>query len=313
MKSVLWIWWACVRSKKRLNNITSFDKKKSTTSKNDEIWVESATREKLKQKTESVRFSCFASEALLIVRRYQKRGIKIAHFFFSSSHFIGFCPPPKMHHALWILNSNHYASATGRQTQESWSASTDIAECEMLVMALHGFRFSFAPYFFFFCVLLLIADISADSTREMGEAHQQKTEYFHYVLQNITHSVFAACTNSRNVDFARVVNFGIAEYFHNPTNSPCSSLNRCLFESFGMPFGNVFCIVVKYFFILKTRFIFFLILLRCCTLRTNLRKTFFFSFWFLSFSTLKRLVVVNIGYILKYLIREFLSASMLIE
>ena len=90
----------------------------------------------------------------------------------------------------------------------------------MLVMALHGFRFYFAPYIFFF--LLHIADISADSTWEMGEAHQQKTEYFHYVLQNITHSVFVACTNSRNVDFARVVNFGIAKYFHNPTYSPCS-------------------------------------------------------------------------------------------
>lgn len=93
----------------------------------------------------------------------------------------------------------------------------------MLVMAIHGFRFSFAP-FFSTAVSLTSADISADSTR-WNQAHQAsrpKMEYFHYVLQNITHSVFATRTNSRNVDLA-VVNFSIEI-----SSQPSHRLNRCL-------------------------------------------------------------------------------------
>lgn len=302
MKSILWIWRACVRSKKRLSNITSFDKKKVDQERRN--LRRSATREKLKQKTESVRFSCFASEAFLLLpllvlvtttsslSKKKEEALKL-HIFSSSPHFVvGFLSTTE--NAPCALNSKFKSLCISDR-----QANTGIVICfdwyRGMWNACYGHTwFSLLLRSFFFP--LPFTSRTSQQTQTGEEAHQQKTEYFHYVLQNITHSVFVACTNSRNVDFARVVNFGIAEYFHNPTNSLSRlSIDRESFEN-----RRFFVFVVKYFFILKTRIIFFLFLflLRCllfavCSLqfahRKNkfVKKNLFFSasdlFWTIIF------------------------------
>lgn len=208
-----------------------------TTTRNDEIWDESATREKLKHRKRKVFVSHVSQVKLfLLPRRYQKRGIKIAHFF--SSRFVGFCPPPKMHHALWILNSNHYASATDGKHRNR----------DLLRLISRNVKCLLWPYMVFASPLLLLFSLKSRTSQQTvhGEAAlQQKTEYFHYVLQNITHSVFAACTNSRNVDFARVVNFGIANIFTTPLTPPVlsidifSSRSECLFAMLFVLLWNI--------------------------------------------------------------------------
>lgn len=119
-----------------------------------------------------------------------------------------------MHHALWILNSNHYASATGSE----------------IVISLDWYRGMWnACYGQTWSSLLSLRLLRPQRIN-------QKTEYFHYVLQNITHSVFApARTNSRNVVKCR---FGGCEfwhreeYFHNPRSSHWRSRNASLGKYF---------------------------------------------------------------------------------
>lgn len=60
-------------------------------------------------------------ECFLLFVINNQRGIKIAHFFFLRwpGLFVSFLSPcRKLHHALWILNSNHYASAADRQAKK---------------------------------------------------------------------------------------------------------------------------------------------------------------------------------------------------
>lgn len=188
-----------------------------------------------------------------------RRGIKIAHFFSSSSFrcFALFCPPPKkkLHHALWILNSNHYA-----HTHESRSSATDIAECEMLVMALYDFR-----------LLRLRRPIRRTSPQQQqtqSKRIKSKTKYFHYVLQNITHSVFAQFAKCRfRSGCERIFSFSRPR------------------RSSGKLFGICCCCLVGHFFISTASiaaagfFSCVLWTLRCCTSsRTNLREAKFFSF-----------------------------------
>lgn len=165
----------------------------------------SATREELKRRKRKVFVSHVSQVKLLIVDVdvvvfavvIKNRGIKIAHFLLLLlSHFVAFCPPPKMHHALWILNSNHYASTTGRQTQESWSVSTDIAECEMLVMAIHGFRFSFAPFFFHRCFSHKRGHLSRQYTVE-SSASRIATEDGIFSLCFTKHHTFPFCNSHK--------------------------------------------------------------------------------------------------------------------
>lgn len=153
-------------------------------------------RKIISRKTESVRFSCFASEvssSRSLSHRYHQRSIKIAHYF----SFLFFAPSsttlfvhPKMHHALWILNSNHYASAN--PAGETHRANRDLSR-----LISWNVKCLLWPY-------KVLSFFSGHHSRDTASKRiKSKTEYFHYVLQNITHSVFASFSASTIIKFAK--------------------------------------------------------------------------------------------------------------
>lgn len=235
------------------------------------------------QKNGKCSFPMFCKRSFFFAFVIIKRSIKIAHYlaplFFAPSVCDSFCPPEN---APCALNSKFKSlcinnpAGEGKHTGQSWSLPTDIAECEMLVMAIHGFL---AP---------------SSSQRDTAfEAHQTEDGIFslcftkhHTFFFCLSRSSFNDQQNSRNVEFARVVNFG-TKYLHNPS---ISSQSECFFWNISLSWKQE--------------------LNRCCFFfRSRCSKQIceksFFSSTLKYFAVFAFSVLVNVGYILVFAIRMF--------
>lgn len=207
---------------KRLN-ITSYDNKKKSKHERRNLKRKRSPIEIKNSKTESVRFSCFASEVSdcffsvsLSKSQNEREALKLRIF----SILAAFCPPPKT--APCALNSKFKSLCIKRPAGKQTHRNRDLSR-----LISRNVKCLLLPYMAFASPsLLLLANISSRQANAVAEAHQQKTKYFHYVLQNITHSVFAASTNSRNVVKCRFRPG--CEFWHRRISSQPSSLrNRC--------------------------------------------------------------------------------------
>lgn len=220
------------------------------------MWDESATREELKTQTANgaeqqngkCSFLMFRKWSFLlsrpisiVIKAASDEALKLHIFWralclpFAFHRFL--CPPPE--NAPCALHSKFKSLCIGPESRSS-----------RIAIAFDWYRGMWNACYDRTWFALLFADIAGQTAVE--KAHQ--AEYFHYVLQNITHSVFAAAANSQNVVKCRFRPgcefWHRRKYFHNP---PSTIVDRHAAEcSVGRTLCYVFLfllLVVKHFFI----------------------------------------------------------------